>query len=131
MTVVDSSAVVEWLLRLPLADAVDRRLSGADTALNAPHLLAVEVAQVVRRYVMAGEISAERGEQALDDLVDLDVSQHAHEPLLPAMWRLRSNLTAYDASYVTLAVVLDQPLVTLDTRIASAPGHRARVDLVR
>ncbi|MDN5918642.1 MAG: type II toxin-antitoxin system VapC family toxin [Pseudonocardia sp.] len=129
--VVDASALVEWLLGLPLADAVGQRWSDPDAALNAPHLIGVEVAQVVRRYVMVGEISAVRGEQALTDLADLDVAHHPHEPLLPAMWRLRSDLTAYDASYVALAETLDQPLVTLDARIAGAPGHRARVDLVR
>lgn len=129
--VVDASAMVEWLLQLPLADAVGERWADPDVSLNAPHLLGVEVAQVVRRYVLAGELSAVRGEQALTDLADLDVTHHPHEPLLPAMWRLRDNLTAYDASYVVLAEALDQPLVTLDARIAGAPGHRARVDLVR
>ncbi len=47
------------------------------------------------------------------------------------MWRLRSNLTAYDAAYVALAVVLDVPLLTLDARIAAAPGHGAAVELIR
>lgn len=131
MSVLDASAVVEWLLRLPLAGAVGERWSDPETPLHAPHLLTVEVAAVVRRYVLAGEVSASRGEQALTDLADLDVNCHPHGPLLPAMWRLRANLTAYDASYVVLAMVLDQELVTLDTRIANAPGHHARVDLVR
>jgi predicted nucleic acid-binding protein len=96
--VLDASAVVEWLLRHPLASAVSERLVAAD-ALHAPHLLA-------------------------------DVIHHPHEPLLPVMWRLRSNLTAYDAAYVAVAEVLDRPLVTLDATLARAPGHGAVVDLV-
>lgn len=87
--------------------------------------------QVVRRYVLAGDVSASRGREALVELADLDVTHHPHEPLLPAMWRLRANLTAYDAAYTALAEVLEQPLVTLDGRIAAASRRHAEVDLVR
>jgi predicted nucleic acid-binding protein len=56
--------------------------------------------------------------------------RHEHEPFLGRMWELRDNLPAYDAAYVALAETLDAPLVTLDARVASAPGHRARVELI-
>jgi len=128
--VLDASAAVEWLLGLPLAAEVTARLAALDQTVHAPHLLAVEVAQVVRRYVAAGDVSTERGAHCLADLADLDVVHHSHEPLLPLMWRFRSNLTAYDAAYVALALALDVPLVTLDARIAAAPGHGATVDLI-
>ncbi|MGH9155079.1 MAG: type II toxin-antitoxin system VapC family toxin [Acidimicrobiales bacterium] len=127
----DASAVVEWLLDLPLAREVAARLAPDDQTLHAPHLLSVEVAQVVRRYVAAGDVSAERGTHALTDLADLDVVHYPDEPLLPTMWRLRSNLTAYDAAYVALALALDAPLVTLDARIAAAPVHGATVDVIQ
>ncbi len=129
--VLDASAAVEWLLQLARADAVSERLTAWDGALHAPHLLGVEVAQVVRRYAAVGDITAQRGADALTDLADLDMVHHPHEPLLPTMWRLRSNLTAYDAAYVALALVLDVPLLTLDAWIAAAPGHGAAVELVR
>ncbi|MDQ6910209.1 MAG: type II toxin-antitoxin system VapC family toxin [Actinomycetota bacterium] len=127
---IDASAAVEWLLRLPLGPPVEERISRADT-LHAPHLLAVEVAQVIRRYVLSGQIRPDRGAEAIADLADLDVDHHPHEPLLPTMWRLHRNLSAYDAAYVSLAEVLEAPLLTLDAGIAAAPGHRAVVDLVR
>jgi len=130
MIVLDASAAVELVLRLPLADAVGRRLADPDQAIHAPHLLGVEVAQVVRRYVQRGEVRPERGETALLDLADLDVVHHPHEPLLATMWRLRSNLTAYDAAYVALAEALDAPLLTLDARLARSPGHVAVIDLL-
>ncbi len=124
--VLDASAVVEWLLGLPLAAAVGSRIADPDQTLHAPHLLGIEVAQVVRRYVARGEVTPGRGAEAIADLADLDLVHHPHEPLLPAIWQLRSNL----AAYVALAEALEAPLVTLDGRIAAAPGHAAVVDLV-
>ncbi len=130
MIVLDASAAVEWLLGLPLADQVTARLAPREQTVHAPHLLAVEVAQMVRRYVGKGDVSAERGARAIEDLADLDVVHHPHEPLLPTMWRLRSNLTAYDAAYVALALALEAPLVTLDARLAAAPALGADVHLI-
>lgn len=130
MIVLDASAVVEWLLGLPLAGVVAARIAPLEESLHAPHLLTVEVAQVIRRYVAAGEVTPARGAAALSDLADIDVARHPHEPLLPTMWRLRENLTAYDAVYVALALALDAPLLTLDARLAAAPGHGATVELV-
>ena len=130
MNVLDASAAVEWLLRLPLASAVDDRLADADRTLHAPHLLDDEVAQVVRRFEARDAITPERGAQALTDLADLDVNRYPHAPLLPAVWQWRANLTAYDAVYVALAAALDATLLTLDARLASAPLHRVTVDLV-
>lgn len=126
--VLDASACVEWLLGLPDADRVAAHL--ADVDVHAPHLLPVEVAQVVRRHVRAGAITADRGHQALADLADLEVTYHDHVPLLPQMWRWRENLTAYDAAYVVLADLLDAPLLTFDARLAGAPGHTARIHLL-
>jgi predicted nucleic acid-binding protein len=128
--VVDASALLEVLLRTPAADAVEEWLFGARHTLCAPHLLDVEVAQVIRRYAGAGEISQERGRTALADLVDFPLRRYPHDFLLPRVWELRNNLTAYDAVYVALAEALDTPLLTRDQRLAAAAGHHARVELV-
>lgn len=93
-------------------------------------MLDIEVAQVVRRYAAAGELDAERGRVALVDLADFPLRRYPHDFLLPRVWALRGNLTAYDAVYVALAEVLEAPLLTRDQRLATAPGHRAQVDLV-
>jgi predicted nucleic acid-binding protein len=89
----------------------------------------VEVTQVLRRFVARGEIEPERARQALEDLADLPLQRYAHDVLLPRVWELRQNLTAYDAVYVALAEVLDAPLLTRDARILRAPGHGARVEV--
>jgi predicted nucleic acid-binding protein len=130
LIVVDASALLEALLRTPAARAVEKRLFDPRQTLHAPHLLDVEVAQVIRRYAMSGEIDAERGRAALADLADFPLRRYPHDFLLPRVWDLRNNLTAYDAVYVALAEALDAVLLTRDRRLATAAGHGARVVLV-
>lgn len=130
MIVVDASAVLETLLRTPAARAVERRLFDPSETLHAPYLLDVEVAQVVRRYAANGEIDDGRGRAALADLADFPLHRYPHDFLLPRVWDLRNNLTAYDAVYVALAEALDATLLTRDKRLAGAPGHQARIELV-
>lgn len=129
MIVVDASALLEVLLRTPATDAVEDRLFAPGETLHAPHLLDVEVAQVVRRYAANGEIDGERGRAALDDLADFPLRRYPHDLLLRRIWSLRNNLTAYDAAYVALAEALDAPLLTRDRRLATASGHQARIIL--
>jgi predicted nucleic acid-binding protein len=128
--VIDASAVLEVLLRTPAASAIEARLFAAGESLHAPHLLDVEVAQVLRRYQAAGSIDADRGREALADLVDLPIGRYPHHLFLPRIWELRHNVTAYDAAYLALAEALQAPLLTRDRRLAAAPGHSARVERV-
>jgi predicted nucleic acid-binding protein len=127
--VVDASALLEALLRTPAANAVEKRLFAPRQTLHAPHLLDVEVAQVIRRYAANGDIDGARGHLALADLANFPLRRYPHDFLLPRMWELRNNLTAYDAAYVALAEALDAPLLTRDRRLAAAAGHRAQIEL--
>jgi predicted nucleic acid-binding protein len=128
--VIDASALLEALLRTPAAKAVEDRLFAPRQTLHAPHLLDVEVAQVIQRYTANGEIDSARGRFALDDLADLPLRRYPHDFLLPRIWDLRNNPTAYDAAYIALAEVLDAPLLTRDRRLAAAAGHRAQIELI-
>jgi len=128
--VVDASAMLEVLLNTPAGARVADRLSAAGETLHAPHLLDLEVAQVLRRYAASGEIDPQRGAQALEDLADFPLLRYPHDVLLPRIWELRDNLTAYDAAYVALAEVLKAPLVTRDAALVSPRIHRARVVLM-
>ena len=130
MIVLDASAVIEWLLRSPLGQKIDRRISLPSESLHAPHLLDLEVAQVLRRFLGTRVISAQRAQEALDDLADLPLSRYPHNLLLPRVWELRATLTAYDAVYVALAELLDATLLSCDRKVASASGHHASVEVV-
>lgn len=130
MIVLDASAVLELLLATKAGRKVAARIRSPRLSLHVPHLLDLEVAQALRRYVAIGSLSSERARTALENLLDLDFVRHEHDVLLLRIWALRENLTAYDAAYVALAEGLKAPLVTLDRRLASAPGHRARIELV-
>jgi predicted nucleic acid-binding protein len=121
--VIDASAILELLLNTPASGRVAERLFARNDTLHAPHLLDLEVAQVLRRYTLAGEMEAERSEQALEDLADLPLNRYPHDVFLFRIWALRRNLTAYDAAYIALAEALDAPLVTRDDALARAPGH--------
>jgi predicted nucleic acid-binding protein len=129
LTVVDASAVLEVLLRTDRGRRLEDRLLAAGESLHAPHLLDLEVAQVLRRFAAAGELRAERGREALADLEDLPLHRYPHDFLLARIWDLRRNVTAYDAAYLVLAETLVAPLVTCDARLASVPGHTARVEI--
>jgi len=122
--------MVEVLLRTPAAASVERRLHDMRETLHAPHLIDLEIAHVMRRYAARGDIDGERGRAALEDLADFPLHRYPHILLLPRVWELRNNLTAYDAVYVALAEALDAPLITRDQRLAAASGHQARIELV-
>lgn len=130
MIVLDASAAIEWLLQSPAGVRVDQRIFSSSESLHAPHLLDVEVVQVLRRYVRDKTITTQRGQEALEDFADIPLTRYPHDFLLPRIWKLRATLTAYDAAYVALAELLDAPLLTCDSKIPSASGHYAKIEVV-
>jgi len=129
--VVDTSALMELLLNMEAAPRVSKRLFDPVQTLHAPHLVDVEVAQVLRRYERAGNVTSDRAEEALQDLGDLPIARYPHDFLLSRVWTLRRNVTACDAVYLALAEALGATLVTRDSALASVPGHNARVEVLR
>ena len=130
MIVVDASAVLEFLLQTPLGTRVEARLFRDGDELHAPHLIDVEVTQGLRRLVRSREVSPDRAAEAIADLIDLDLHRHAHLDLLTRAWKMRDNVTAYDAVYVALAEALGATVVTCDAPLGKAPGHRTSVEVV-
>jgi len=130
MIVIDASALLEFLLQTALGVRVEARLFGEDDELHAPHLLDVEIAQALRRLLRMGEVSSVRAGEAIADLTDLDLHRHSPVDLVGRAWKLRNNMSAYDAMYVALAEALEAPIVTCDHPLGRAPGHRARIEVI-
>lgn len=130
MIVVDASVIIEVLLQTDAGRAITGTLLDGRDTLHAPHLLDVEVAQVLRRFVLRGELYESRAREAIDILRQFPLTRYPHEALLGRIWALRDNLTAYDAAYVALAEGLRSPLVTRDRRLAAAPGISATVKVL-
>lgn len=116
------------LLQTPVATHINTFILSPDETLHAPHLIDLEVAHVLRRYVHSAVITAQRGAQALADLGDFPLRRYPHFMLLGRVWQLRHSLTAYDAAYLALADALRATLLTRDRALARA-GGRARVEL--
>ena len=125
MIVLDASAVVDWLLQTAAGQRIEKRIYARNQSLHAPHLLDLEVSQVLRRLTREGVVSAGRADEALDDLLDLRISRYPHFVLLPRVWELRHHFSAYDAAYIALAEKLGAVLITRDAKLASAPRHDA------
>lgn len=126
--VVDTSAILAALAAHD-ADPKLITLIGEDGDLHAPHLIDTEVLHALRRMTMSGVIADDRATDVRRDFAELALVRYPHEPLNDRVWKLRHNLTAYDATFVALAEALDVPIVTCDARLASAPGHAAVVEL--
>lgn len=121
--VVDSSVVVAALIDTgPTGQWAESVL--VSDALAAPHLMLVEVANVLRRSTVAGEVSRDVASLAHAELLARRIELFPYAPLASRVWELRSNVTAYDGWYVALAEALSAPLITLDHKLTRAPGLR-------
>jgi predicted nucleic acid-binding protein len=132
MIVVDSSALV-----LALTD--DRTIGDrARAALSmheqwvAPAHLTAEFTHALRGMVMGGKIEQERAEWALREYVDLDLQLIAPDAAaVERAWKLRHNLSSYDAFYVVLAEQHDLPMLTADARIEAAGVAQCDITTIR
>lgn len=126
MIVVDASAAVLGVLND--GDARDRLRA---EALACPHLVDSELVHVLRAHVLRGDLVAGVAFRALQRWERLGIERLSVVGLLARIWELRDNLSAYDATYVSLAEALDCALLTADAKLSRAPGVRCPVTVVR
>jgi len=101
-----------------------------DEGPGGPVRIDLEFTNVLRGLLTKGSIALRDAELALAEFLQAPIQRYTHEPLVPRVWQLRDNLTAYDAAYVALAEALGADLLSIDRRIAGAPGIRCRVIVV-
>ena len=130
MIVVDASAILDVLLRTDRAYQIEARIFHRKETLHAPHLLDLEVIQVIRRYSNK-DMSQDRAHLAILDFQDIPIVRYPHDLFILRIWEMRKNLTAYDAAYVALAEALDAPLLTCDAKLAASKGHSAQIELIQ
>jgi predicted nucleic acid-binding protein len=128
MPVIDASVLVEFLSDGEYKEVVEERLDVEEYALWAPHLIDAEVGHALRRSVRLGELTAGAAGRALWEVDELPLERVEHEHLIHSAWGLRNNFSFYDALYVALALMLDEPLLTFDARLARA-GAQTGADL--
>ncbi len=125
MRVLDAGVIVELV-----ANDLDPDRLGVEE-LVAPHLIDSEVTNVLRRLVVAHDLTEEQGALALDGFTRVTLTRYPADWLRPRMWALRHNLSAYDATYVALAEMIGATaLLTTDARLAKAPGVQCYVQVI-
>ena len=128
--VLDASGAIELLLHTDPGARLAAMLEDEAEVIHAPHLIDLEIAQVLRRYSLGGMLAEETAANALRRWRGFDVERYPHEPLLDRVWQLRANVSAYDAVYVALAEALSDVLVTGDRRLARVPGLGVAVEAI-
>ena len=132
--VIDASVLTDFLLGRPQTlDALDAELAGHEhEPLHAPELIEPETLNALRRMVLAGSLTDARAGEAASDLEDVRLIRYPHAPLRSRIWELRHNLSAYDATYLSLAEALgDCVLLTADGGLASHARHSIGDERVR
>lgn len=129
MIVTDAGVWVRALVDEGPGDPIRTRLV-AEPIVAAPALIDLEFTNVLRGLLTKGSIALPDAEFALAEFLQAPIQRYTHESLVPRVWQLRQNLTAYDAAYVALAEALGVDLLTIDRGIGGAPGIRCRVVLV-
>ncbi len=120
MIVADASALFQVISWATNAAAIEARLFARAEPICVPHLVDAEIANILRRHVLAGRVDEARATQLLHDFMDFALLRFSHTLLLPRVFSLRDRVSAYDALYVALAESLSATLITCDGRLARA-----------
>lgn len=117
--VIDSSVVVEILLRTTLGEKLASVISG--TRLIAPELIDAEVLSALRGNVLRQTLTESEVIAALENLLDWPIKRGSNFGLTFDAWRYYQNVGPYDAFYLAVAHKNELPPITVDARLSRAP----------
>ena len=76
-------------------------------------------------------LTEKQGASAMNGFIRLALTRFPADWLRPRIWAHRHNLSAYDATYVSLAEMTGATaLLTTDTRLANAPGITCPIEVL-
>lgn len=113
--VVDCSVLAAVLFDEPTREEAMIAMTGK--ALFAPDLIHHEMLSVaLKKLGTDNESSVLR---AIEDFAELDLTQHAIDPLSQFRLAHQTGLSAYDTAYLQLAIELKAPLATFDKTLGT------------
>ena len=118
MPVIDTSAIIAAIAN----PQPNRELIGILLKpFAAPAVVDFEFLNTMRALVRRNAITDVNAEEAVRTFYELPIIRHEADILAPDIWKLRENMTAYDASYLALSHLLKTTLITCDQKFARTP----------
>lgn len=130
MITVDASVIADFLTASGERGQKARAALRRDPAWVAPEHLKIEVVSTIRGLLIGKKLAEDKAQNAVDRIPRLSVDYVPIDRLVPRIWQLRNNVSAYDAAYVALAEARQLKLVTADGRLARAALPYCTVELV-
>ncbi len=129
MIVIDASAIIDALLVTEDMESLVA-IADAEDWHAAPNFIDVEFLSGLRRLELGGHITAARARSAIADFQLFNLLRFDVSELVSDIWRLRHNVSTYDAAYVALARLLDIRVITRDRKLAKTTGHTAVITIL-
>lgn len=123
--VADASVLAAVAFEEPEADQAQGLITGQ--RLHEPHLLAYELANIARNETRQSPSEQDRLAHGLAHVLAMDITWMRIEPVAVLRLAIETGLTAYDASYLYLAMALGLPLATFDRDLRAAAAGRVQL----
>jgi len=119
--VVDSSVAIKWYLPEIHKEAAERLLNPT-YQLHVPHLFLLEFINVVCKKRRRREINAEESDFIISEIQQVPLKWHDDRLLLSKAYEIANatQRSLYDCLYLSLAVSLDNEMVTADLKFYEA-----------
>ena len=130
--VVDASVIIKWYV--PEDDsAAARALRVPRVRLSAPDLLFIELSNILWKIVRRGDMQPARAIEIIEEIVASPFITYTNQSLARDAIDLAmtTDVSAYDASYVALAMRLNVQCITADQKLVQKLAGTPASDHVR